>query len=103
MRDFIDVRDCARALVLIAESGAPGSVFNLCNGVAVKMGDLVETLRSVAARPFEVVVDPAKVRPVDDMRIVGDSKKLRALGYAPGHSLADTVRDTLSITRGIPS
>jgi GDP-4-dehydro-6-deoxy-D-mannose reductase len=102
LRDFIDVRDCARALVLVAERGAPGDVFNVCNGVAVKMAELVDTLRSVAARAFEVVVDPSKVRRVDDMRIVGDSTKLRALGYSPEHSLVDTVRDTLSMTRGIP-
>jgi GDP-4-dehydro-6-deoxy-D-mannose reductase len=102
-RDFIDVRDCASALVLVAEKAPGGSVVNVCNGVAVKMAELVETLRSVAGRPFEIVIDPAQLRPVDDMRIVGDPKRLRALGYVPAFSLADTVRDTLSRVRGNPS
>ena len=102
-RDFIDVRDCARALVLVAEKAVGGSAFNVCNGVAVKMLELVETLRSVAGRAFEIVIDPAQLRPVDDMRIVGDPSRLRALGYEPAFSLADTVRDTLSSVRGTPS
>ena len=102
VRDFIDVRDCARALVLVADKAPGGGVVNVCNGAAVKLAELVEALREVAGHTFEVVIDATQLRPVDDPRIVGDNAKLRALGYERAFSLAETVRDTLSRVRGTP-
>jgi GDP-4-dehydro-6-deoxy-D-mannose reductase len=98
-RDFMDVRDCVAALALLAERGEPGQAYNICTGRATGLAELVDTLRTVASRPFEVAQDPSLLRPVDDARIVGDPSKLVALGHVPRHGLVEAVRDTLDFFR----
>ena len=95
VRDFIDVRDCVAALDLVADKGKMGEVYNVCNGRAASLDDVIAKLREVSATPFEVVADPRRTRPVDDARIVGDPRKLRALGFAARHSLRETIEATL--------
>ena len=98
-RDFIDVRDCVRALILISEKGEPGGVYNLCNGELATLQGLLELLQKLSRKPFTPVSDPSRMRPADDPRILGDSTRLRALGYAPRYSLTDTVSATLAYWR----
>src|SRR5262249_9557318 len=97
--DFVDVRDCVAALVLIAECGQPGQVYNVCNGVPVGLTEVVETFCSLAKRRFEVRPNPALIRPVDDLRVVGDPKRLAALGYVRAYPLLRTLEDTLNRCR----
>jgi GDP-4-dehydro-6-deoxy-D-mannose reductase len=99
VRDFVDVRDCVAALALVAVEGRPGATYNICNGDPVTIMDLVEALRKSARGSFEVVEQQAQVRAVDDVRIVGDPRKLVELGYARRYGLTDTVRDTLDTLR----
>jgi len=94
-RDFVDVRDCVRALALVADQGEPGAVYNICNGQGTSLAALVSLLQGLARRPFQPAPDPSRRRAADDPRIVGDNARLRALGYAPRFSLAETVADTL--------
>jgi GDP-4-dehydro-6-deoxy-D-mannose reductase len=99
VRDFVDVRDGAAALVLLSEKGVAGQVYNLCNGTPATLETVLAILQGLSARPFEPVHDPARLRPADDVRIVGDGSRLRALGYAPRFTLEDTVRATLEYWR----
>ncbi len=101
VRDFVDVRDCAAALVLLSERGQPGEAYNVCTGVPVILAALLDLLRAAARRPFEVVEEAARMRAVDDMRIVGHPGKLAGLGFVPARGLADTVRDTLESLRTV--
>jgi GDP-4-dehydro-6-deoxy-D-mannose reductase len=98
-RDFIDVRDCVSALIAVSELGKPGLAYNLCNGRAASLGDILALLQGLASRSFEPTHDPSRLRAADDSRIVGDSTRLRELGYAPRFSLQDTVQDTLNYWR----
>ncbi len=99
LRDFIDVRDFVSALRLIADAGAPGEVYNACSETATSLDDLIALLRQASRAKLEVQRDPTRVRPVDDPRIVGSAKKLRALGFKPRLSLAETVSATLDYWR----
>jgi GDP-4-dehydro-6-deoxy-D-mannose reductase len=99
VRDFIDVRDCVAALSLVAQRGAAGAVYNICNARATPLSALPQVLRGLSSRPFDLVFDPQRLRPSDDPRIVGDNRKLVALGYRPGFTLHDTVRTTLDFWR----
>ena len=47
-RDFVDVRDAVAALVLLSERGAPGTVYNLCNGAAVSLASVVAILQRLS-------------------------------------------------------
>lgn len=102
-RDFVDVRDAVAALILISDAGAAGSAVNLCNGRGATLESIVTLLQGLARRPFRPLPDPARTRPADDRRIVGDNSRLRALGHAPRFSLAETVAATLEFWRAQPS
>jgi GDP-4-dehydro-6-deoxy-D-mannose reductase len=98
-RDFVDVRDCVAALVLVSERGEPGQNYNICNARAATLQEVVRLLKDLCLRPFALAFDPQRLRPADDPRIVGDNKKVRSLGYRPRYTLEDTVRDTLRYWR----
>jgi GDP-4-dehydro-6-deoxy-D-mannose reductase len=98
-RDFIDVRDCVRALILVSEQGKAGLAYNLCNGRAASLKDILALLQGLASRPFEPISDPSRLRAADDPRIVGDCSRIAGLGYAPRFSLEDTVAATLHYWR----
>jgi GDP-4-dehydro-6-deoxy-D-mannose reductase len=98
-RDFVDVRDAIAALILISEKGAAGSTYNLCNGGVATLESVVAILRGLSRRPLQPVPDPARSRPADDRRIVGDNTRLRSLGYVPRFPLAETVAATLDYWR----
>jgi GDP-4-dehydro-6-deoxy-D-mannose reductase len=99
VRDFTDVRDCVEGLRIAADRGEPGATYNLCSGTAHDFDDVIAELKRATKAAFVVRRDPARVRPVDDARIVGNPEKLNALGYQPRISLADTIATTLEYWR----
>lgn len=98
-RDFVDVRDCVSALIVVSEQGKAGLAYNLCNSRAASLGDILALLQRMSRRSFEPTRDPSRLRTADDPRIVGDSSRIRALGYAPRFSLEETVAATLEYWR----
>jgi GDP-4-dehydro-6-deoxy-D-mannose reductase len=100
VRDFVDVRDCVEALVLVAERGAPGESYNVCTGTGNEVSAVVKALQAASNVPFQIIVDPARFRPIDDLRIVGSPQKLLALGHSRRYELARTAGDTLAALRG---
>ncbi len=57
-RDFIDVRDVARALVALALSGRPGRVYHVGTGQSHRVRDGLDRLIRSSGRAMEVRVDP---------------------------------------------
>lgn len=101
-RDFLDVADVVAAYRLMLEAPSAtvaGGVFNVASGVAVRIGDMLETLLSHAALKIEVRVDPSRLRSTPMRRIVGDASRLRALGWAPTRALEETVLAVLQDRR----
>ncbi|MHB1846068.1 MAG: GDP-mannose 4,6-dehydratase [Deltaproteobacteria bacterium] len=98
-RDFSDVRDVVAGYERLLEQGAPGEAYNVASGQAVRMSELLSRLVGMARRPIEVTTEPARVRPVELPRLVGDAGKLRALGWAPTVALSETLADTLEYWR----
>ncbi len=47
-RDFLDVRDVVRAYTMLLEQARPGEAYNVCSGVSVRMGDLLDRLLEVS-------------------------------------------------------
>ncbi len=95
-RDFLDVRDLARALWALMDAGpeVEGRVFNVASGEPVSIEAMLRACLAFAEREVPVVADPARFRPVDVPCIVGDASALRdATGWAPEipwrESLAD--------------
>ena len=96
VRDYTDVRDIARAYRLLATDGRPGEIYNVGTGRDVSLSRMLETLRRLARVPVEVVVDPDRVRPVDQPRLLADASKLRRdTGWSPSYSTDQTLADML--------
>ncbi len=100
VRDFVDVRDVVRAYRLVAQLGRPGEIYNLGSGQGTKISEALEYLRSRAAVPVSVRVDPARVRPVDLAYLVASASKLHAaVGWTPQYSIEQTLADMLDFSR----
>jgi GDP-4-dehydro-6-deoxy-D-mannose reductase len=102
LRDFVDVRDCASGLRIAGDGGEGGATYNLCTGRATTLDDVIALLKRASGTPFEVRTDPARVRAVDDQRVVGNPSKLAALGFASRFSLEDTIASVLEYWRAQP-
>ncbi|MHC2019526.1 GDP-mannose 4,6-dehydratase [Methylobacterium sp. CM6247] len=102
-RDFLDVRDVVRAYVMAAkveDSTLQGRAINLASGVGIKISEILKILVSLS--PAEIVVeqDPARMRPLEIARSVGDpSAALHLLGWSPTIPLRKTLSDVLSYWR----
>jgi len=92
-RDFVNVEDAGPAYRLLGERGEPGGVYNLASGSALAISDLLERLLALTGLSVAVREDPERVRPVDLPLLRGDSGRLRALGWQPGHSVDDALRE----------
>jgi GDP-4-dehydro-6-deoxy-D-mannose reductase len=98
-RDFIDVRDVARALHLAATRGDAGAVYNVCSGTATPIRKLVEELLAVAG--LDIAVDSTPEPAALNVRgHAGSAERLRAAtGWVPEHPLRDSLADVLAAQR----
>lgn len=101
-RDFLDVRDAARAAALAAEAELPpGTVLNIAAGAPRRIGDILEALLARARVRPAVEVEAARLRPTDVERVHGDASRARALlGWAPQVPWEQTLDDALADWRG---
>ena len=77
-RDFLDVRDVARAYIAIARGGTAGAVYNVCSGEGLLLREALKTIIDLAGGGIAVETDPALLRPADVPVLVGDNGRLRA-------------------------
>jgi GDP-4-dehydro-6-deoxy-D-mannose reductase len=100
IRDFTDVRDVVRGYRLLAQHGKAGEIYNLGSGRGTKIADALHHLTTLAGRPVEVRIDPARVRPVDQPLLVADATKLHdATRWEPSYTIEQTLADMLQASR----
>lgn len=100
VRDYSDVRDVVRAYWALFEHGLAGQVYNVCSGVGVRIGTLLERLLALSGARVEVRQDPARLRPADLPALVGNPARLRtATGFTARHALDATLCDLLDYWR----
>lgn len=88
VRDFIDVDDAARALLLLAERGEPGQAYNVCSGVGVSVAELIEMIQRVWGAKAQVF--PARVTSAGTVSL-GSCDKLSGLGWVTDRSLMSSL------------
>jgi GDP-4-dehydro-6-deoxy-D-mannose reductase len=59
------------------------------------MQEIVSALCNLAGVQVRIEVDQEKLRPVETLRLFGDSSKVRALGWKPRIELKQTLKDIL--------
>jgi GDP-4-dehydro-6-deoxy-D-mannose reductase len=100
VRDFSDVRDVVCAYRRLAQHGKPGEIYNLGSGCGTKLIDALDHLITLSHRRVEVRTAAARLRPVDQPRLVADASKLRAAtGWEPLYTIEQTLADMLENCR----
>jgi len=100
VRTLADVRDAVRAYKLLLDKCPAGEVYNIGGKETMTVGDILETLKSLARVPIEHVVDPARLRPSDvTLQIPNTSKFRDATGWQPQIPASQTLRDLLDYQR----
>ena len=96
-RDFVDVRDAARAFALLAEKGEAGQTYNVCSGNAVAIQECLSEMMLRSKKPLSARVDPARVQKNDVPVQVGSFQKLhKATGWNPRIPLHESLADLLN-------
>lgn len=98
-RDIMDVRDAVRAMSCIVERGEPGEAYNIGSGEARPVGDVLSILTGLATVPVKVEADANRVRLVDEPVHLGDTSRVRALGWSPAVTLEETLQRILDAWR----
>jgi GDP-4-dehydro-6-deoxy-D-mannose reductase len=94
VRDFIDVRDVARALVAIAEGGRSGSIYNVCSGRGVPIRHCIDILISAARVPLRYEeIERNDAESAVSMQIGDPGKIERELGWSPRIGLKQSLTD----------
>jgi UDP-glucose 4-epimerase len=93
-RDFIFVKDVARANLLAAEADAGGEAINICTGHETSLLDLLEELSELSPTAPQVRFDGP--RPGDIYRSAGcPEKAIRMLGFTPVISMTEGLKQTI--------
>jgi GDP-4-dehydro-6-deoxy-D-mannose reductase len=96
-RDFVDVRDAARAFALLAEKGEAGQTYNICSGNAVAIQQCLSEMMLRSKKQLLARVDPARVQKNDVPVQVGSFQKVqKAAGWNPRISLNESLTDLLN-------
>ncbi|MFQ6082560.1 MAG: GDP-mannose 4,6-dehydratase [Candidatus Aminicenantia bacterium] len=99
-RDFTDVRDVARAYLLLLSKGKAGEIYNVCSSRAIFLKDILKTLLSYSQISIKVKVDHHKFRKTDFPLLVGDNRKLiTQIGWQPEIPFEKTLLDLLNYWR----
>lgn len=104
VRDWLHVKDHAKALLTILTKGKIGAKYNVGGisertniGVVRSIFDVLRDLRpETVPRDFDDVIDPVADRPGHDRRYAIDPTKMRdELGWQPTHSFEEGIRQTV--------
>ena len=93
-RDFVFVKDVARANLLAMDSDVSG-LFNIGTGIQTSLNDLAEMIMQAAGKT--VAMHYEKARDGDVRYSVADiSKAKEQLGYEPEFDLAEGIKETVA-------
>ncbi|WP_158602414.1 NAD-dependent epimerase/dehydratase family protein [Cohnella endophytica] len=92
-RDYMHVKDAARAIVTIFESEMNGAV-NIASGHAVSIRSVVQEVARQLGKEDSVnfAIEKSDVPPL----VLGNADKLKSLGWRPNYTLQTGIADTIS-------
>lgn len=95
IRDYIDVRDCARAIHLVLEKGETNQIYNVANGQGLNVKDLIYHALQENGWIGQVGEKevPAFHRQVQVPSMYLDISKIKKLGYVQQHNIKDTIKE----------
>jgi GDP-4-dehydro-6-deoxy-D-mannose reductase len=90
-RDFIDVRDVATALLLLAHEGERGGTYNLASGRETPIHFILSELIRISGLRVEIAGRPDL--PAGVRRHFADVSRLERLGFVPRYSISESLFD----------
>lgn len=97
-RAIMDQRDLVKGLMLLAEKGKAGDVYNISSEYVYQMSDIVKMIEKQVGHKLEIKVDEKLIRPTDEKIIVGDITKLKEdTGWYQDIRMEQTISDMLDI------
>ena len=98
----MDQRDLVNALILLAEKGKAGDVYNVCSEHVYKMQDIVDIIEKQIKHKLKINIDPELIRTTDEKIIVGNIEKLKAdTEWKQSISIEQTIADMLAYWRRV--
>ena len=99
-RAIMDVRDTFTALLLLAERGTAGDVYNISSSKVYSIAEVIDVLSSVVGQTVIPIPDKSLFRPTDEAVITGDvSKLMHDTGWIQSVALEETLSSMLSYWR----
>lgn len=99
-RAIMDQRDLVNGLMLLANKGIPGEVYNLSSEHCYYMRDIETIIENQIGHKLEIKVDKKLLRPTDERIIIGNIDKLkRDTGWKQNIPMEQTVNDMLDYWR----
>lgn len=106
-RDFTDVRDTVRALVMLAHKATHnkhilGKAFNIASGKKhfYSIKQILTMLLAMSRMPIQTRIDPKRMRKAEIQAVLGSYQRLHAAtGWRPRISIAKTLRNSLNYWR----
>ena len=97
-RDFIDVRDCARAIDLVIRNGEMNSIYNIGNGDPIVFLDLLQYAKDKiqsTSKFIEIEQKEFHKKVQSSRSFYFNSDKLKSLGYSPKYTIYETIDDII--------
>ncbi len=95
-RDFVDVRDVARACALLARQGTAGEVYNICSARSRSVTDALDVLQRCSLVPIRVEVNTRAEESGNVSEQIGCYERLaHTTGWQPRVPFEDSLRDLL--------
>lgn len=99
-RAIMDQRDLVNGLMLLANKGTAGEVYNLSSERCYYMRDIVSMIEAQIGHKLEIKVDSKLLRPTDERIIIGNVEKLkRDTGWKQNIPMEQTIKDMLDYWR----
>lgn len=97
-RDYIDVRDCVRAIRLVLEKGELNQIYNVSNGQGLAIRSLLQHANECAGHKGKIgeMDIPDFHRLVQTPSIYLDITKIKKLGYIQRHDIKTSICELVS-------
>lgn len=93
-RDYVDIRDAARAYLLLLDGGMPGETYNVCTGKPSPARQVADELVHIAGGSIQIRLDPRRERTTEIPMLLGSPEKIhKETGWVPAIGLRESLGD----------
>lgn len=92
-RDFVDVRDVARALAALLEGGEAGAMYNVGSGRDYSIAQVLQQLEAISGITRPLQIEQSRIQKGETSVIRADISRItKAVGWRPHIALEDSLR-----------